>query len=58
MLSRMPGHPHPDQNALIVPAGETRSIVWQLGDEPVVQLVCHAPNGSTFAVLATILVTP
>jgi uncharacterized cupredoxin-like copper-binding protein len=57
MLKRMPGAPHLDQNALVVPAGETRSIVWQFGDAPVVELACHAPDGSAIAVLVTILVT-
>jgi uncharacterized cupredoxin-like copper-binding protein len=58
MLRRMPGQPHPDQNALIVPPGETKSIVWQFGDAPIVELVCHAPDGSAVAVLATVLVAP
>jgi len=58
MLRRMPGQPHPGQNALMVPPGETKSIVWQFGDAPIVELTCHALDGSAIALLATVLVAP
>ena len=41
MLRRMPGWEHSSPNSVLVAPGNTGTLVWQFGDDPVVELACH-----------------
>ena len=58
MLERMPGVSHVDSNAVVLAPGKSRSIVWQFGPAPVVELVCHEPGHYQTGEVLTVLVEP
>jgi uncharacterized cupredoxin-like copper-binding protein len=58
MLERMRGVRHADSNAITLAPGKTRSIVWQFGSEPVVQLACHEPGHYQSGEVLTVIVEP
>jgi len=41
MLKRMPGWEHSSVNSVLVAPGDTGTLVWQFGDDLVVELACH-----------------
>jgi len=41
MLKRMPGWEHGSPNSVMVAPGKIATLVWQFGDDPVVELACH-----------------
>ena len=41
MLKQMPGWEHNSPNSVDVARGNTGTLVWQFGDDPVVELACH-----------------
>ncbi len=41
MLRRMPGWEHSSPNSVLVAPGETGTLVWQFGEDPVIELACH-----------------
>lgn len=41
MLRRMPGWEHSSPNSVLVAPGKTGTLVWQFGDDSVVELACH-----------------
>ena len=41
MLKHMPGWEHNSPNSVVVAPGKSGTLVWQFGDDPVVELACH-----------------
>lgn len=41
MLRHMPGWEHSSGNSVVVAPGKTAMLIWQFGDDPVVELACH-----------------
>lgn len=45
MLRHMPGWEHSSPNSVLVAPGNTGTLVWQFGNDPVVELACHVAGG-------------
>lgn len=57
MLKRMPGWEHSSPNSVIVAPGKIATLVWQFGDDPVVELACHIAGSYEAGMLVRVQVT-
>jgi uncharacterized cupredoxin-like copper-binding protein len=56
MLKRMPGWEHSSPNSVIVAPGTIATLVWQFGDDPVVELACHVAGSYEAGMLVRVQV--
>ncbi len=57
MLKQMPGWEHNSPNSVIVAPGKIATLVWQFGDDPVVELACHLAGSYEAGMLVRVQVT-
>lgn len=57
MIKRMPGWEHSSPNSVVVAPGKTETLVWQFGDDPVVELACHIAGSYEAGMLVRVQVT-
>jgi uncharacterized cupredoxin-like copper-binding protein len=57
MLKRMLGWEHSSPNSVIVAPGKIATLVWQFGDDPVVELACHVAGSYEAGMLVRVQVT-
>ena len=57
MIKRMPGWEHSSPNSVIVAPGKIATLVWQFGDDPVVELACHLAGSYEAGMLVRVQVT-
>lgn len=57
MLMRMPGWEHSSPNSVIAAPGKIATLVWQFGDDPVVELACHVAGRYEAGMLVRVQVT-
>lgn len=56
MLRHMPGWEHDSRNSVVVAPGKTAILVWQFGDDPVVELACHVAQSYEAGMLVRVQV--
>ena len=57
MLKHMPGWEHNSPNSVVVAPGKTGTLVWQFGDDPVVELACHHKGSYEAGMVVRVKVT-
>lgn len=57
MLKRLPGWEHSSPNSVIVAPGKIATLVWQFGDDPVVELACHVAGSYALGMLVRVQVS-